>query len=183
MRHTLPSSAEALRILAERRTKAVRRAAPPAGRALSRYLKDLETRFGQGPQALHARWPEIVGERLARVSEPVRLVKSRPRLGQAGGATLELRVAGPVAALVLHQSEDILAKVNLLLGAKASATRLRIVQGPVRVAAAPPSVPHRRSDPPLDAHAERELIRSVEGADERLQASLLKLGRAVLKRG
>lgn len=181
MRHTLPSSAEALRILSQRRTKAVRRAAPPAGRALSKYIKDLETRFGQGPQALHARWPEIVGERLARVSEPVRLVKARIKPGQVGGATLELRVAGPVAALVMHQSEDILAKVNLVLGAKGSATKLRIVQGPVRSAATPASPLRKRAPAPLDAHAERELVRSVEGADDRLQASLLKLGRAVLR--
>lgn len=181
MQRPLPSTADALRILGERRTQPMRRPPPPAGRALTKYVKQIEDRFGQGPHALHARWPEIVGERLARVSEPVRLVRAR-----AGGATLEVRVAGPVAALVLHQSEDILARVNLLLGAKTAATKLRIVQGPVQSPAAKapaPALGRHRGSPPLDAAVERQLAASVEGADERLKASLLKLGRAISRRG
>lgn len=178
MKRALPSPAEALRILGERRTRPLRMAPPPAGRGLSRALKPLEERFAQGPQALHLRWPDIVGERLAKVSEPVRLVKSR-----SGPSTLEVRVAGPVAALVIHQSEEILARANLLLGSKAAAGRLKIVQGPVRAIAdrATPGRPAAR--PPLDAAVEAELAASLEGADDRLKAALTRLGREVLRRG
>lgn len=176
MPRALPSPADAARILAERRTKPLRRGPPPAARALSPLVKSLEQRFGQGPHALYARWPEIVGERLARVTEPVRLIRSR-----AGGATLELRVAGPVAALVMHQAEDILARANLVLGTKSGAAKLKIVQGPVRSAVPNSAQPSRRGRPPLDAAAEADLAASLEGADERLKAALMRLGREAIR--
>jgi hypothetical protein len=49
---------------------------------------------------LQARWREIVGETLARRTEPVRVIKSRT----GEGGTLELRVDGPVASLIQHQA-------------------------------------------------------------------------------
>ena len=97
---------------------------PAAGRALTRSLKALEAKFGQGVDGLKARWTEIVGVNLARRTEPTKLVK--PRAGD--GASLEIRVDGPSATLIQHQAADILARVNLFLGAGA-VTRLRIVQG------------------------------------------------------
>ena len=102
---------------------------PPAGRALTPFIKALDERFGQGAGGLKARWREIVGETLAKRTEPAKLVK-----GRAGvGAVLEIKVEGPMATLVQHQSADILARVNLFLGEGAVA-RLRIVQGPVAAA-------------------------------------------------
>ena len=61
MPRRLPSADEALRILAEKRSKPLRRYTPPAGRSLRPLLKQLDERFGQGPGALAARWREIVG--------------------------------------------------------------------------------------------------------------------------
>jgi len=139
-------------------------------------MKTLEARFGQGPEALQTHWREIVGEALAARSEPIRLIKTR-----AGGATLELRVAGPVAALVQHQAPLILDRLNLYLGPGAVG-RLRIVQGPLRAAAARPSPPKRRMRPPLDAAAERALEEGLKGApDGPLKEALTRLGRAVLR--
>ena len=89
------------------------RTPPPAGRSLAPLIKKLDAQFGRGAGALEPRWVEIVGERLARVTRPQKLTKGR---GGAGG-TLELRVAGPAALLVQHQSEDIIQRVNLFLGA------------------------------------------------------------------
>jgi len=118
-----------------------------------------------------------VGETLARRTEPVKLV--RPRRG--GGATLEVRVDGPAAALIQHQSPDILARVNLTLG-DGAVERLRIVQGPVR-AQPPPAPAGRRKPPPLDAAKEAELASSLAAApDGGLKAALLKLGREVARR-
>ena len=71
------------------------------------------TGFGQGAGALQARWKEIVGETLARRTEPVKLIKGR---GGAGGA-LELRVDGPVAALIQHQAPQIMQRLDLILAA------------------------------------------------------------------
>lgn len=182
MKRRLPSSQETLRILAERRTRPARKPPPPAGRSLAKYVKQLEERFGPGAGGLQARWREVVGETLARRTEPVKLVK--PRNGS--GATLELRVDGPAATLIQHQAPEILARVNLYLGA-GTVGRLRIVQGPVRPSAATPSPAaaakaRRRPLGPLDAAQEAELAASLaEAPDTPLKASLLKLGRQVLR--
>jgi hypothetical protein len=99
---------------------------------------------------------------------------------------LELRVDGPAAALIQHQAPEILSRVNLYLGA-GTVTKLRIVQGPVRASAAatgPAAVAkaRRRGAGPLDAALEAELARGLaEVPDGKLKASLMKLGRAVLR--
>jgi len=141
----LPTLAEAAEILARRRTRPARRPAPPAGRSLTPLLKALDERFGQGPGALQARWPDIVGADLARRTEPVKL--SSPRGGAPG--VLEIRVAGPSATLIQHRSAEILERVNLFLGA-GSAGRLRVVQGPLRLrpVQAPAQLAGRRRPPP-----------------------------------
>jgi hypothetical protein len=131
---------------------------------------------------LKARWREIVGERLAARTEPVKLVKGRN--GQPGA--LEIRVDGPAAALIQHQAPEILSRVALFLG-QGVVDRLRIVQGPVRAKpaeaaeqAAPPR--RRRYAGPLDTAQEAELARSLEGATEGpLKSALIRLGREVLR--
>jgi len=183
MSRPLPTADEAARILAVKRTRVLPRAAPTAARALTSYIKGLDEKFGKGHDALAGRWREIVGDPLARHTEPVKL--SRPRNG--GGAVLELKVDGPLAALIQHQAPDILARVNLVLGAGAVA-KLRIVQGvirrPVAVKSAAGAAQARRArNQPLDAAVEAELEAGVAKAeDERLRTALRRLGREVLRR-
>jgi hypothetical protein len=176
-RRPLPSTEEALAILRARRTRPQHRPPPPAGRSLAPLIKALDERFGQGAGALQARWKEIVGETLARRTEPVKLVKGR---GGAGGV-LELRVDGPVAALIQHQAPQITQRLDLILGAGV-VTRLRIVQGPVRAAqAAAPQRPRRRG--PLDAAAEKALADGLaEAPDGPLKVALTRLGREIMRR-
>jgi len=177
MRRRLPTPDEAAAILAAKRTRPQRRPPPPAGRALSATLREFDARFGQGSGALAARWREIVGADVARRTEPVKLVKGR----NGGPSSLEIRVAGPSAALIQHQAHEILARVNLFLGAKA-VQKLRIVQGPLRTPAeaAPPP---RRRPAPLDAAQEAALASALaEAPDGPLKQALLRLGRAVLRR-
>ena len=138
MPRRLPTPAETARILAERRTRPAYRPPPAAGRGLTQLLKGLEEKFGQGPDVLRARWREIAGETLAARTEPVKLIKTR-----TGGATLELKVDGPAAALVQHQAPELLARVNLYLG-EGQVSRLRIVQGRVK----PPPWPAPAPEPP-----------------------------------
>jgi len=177
MRRRLPSPAEAAEILARKRTRPARRPPPPAGRALNAFIKELDARFGQGPGALQARWREIVGPDIAKRTEPVKL--TRPRSG--GGAALEIRVAGASAAIIQHQSAEILARVNLFLGAGA-VDKLRIVQGPLRALAETAPKPVRRRPAPLDAAAEAELARSLADApDTPLKKALVDLGREILR--
>ena len=146
------------------------------GRSLNRLLKTLDEKFGQGPGALQARWREIVGVEIAKRTEPVKL--SRPRGG--GPGALEIRVAGPSAALIQHQAPEIVARVNLFLGAGA-VNKLRIVQGPLRALGQTPK-PIRRKSAPLDAAAEADLAESLASTpDSPLKAALLRLGRGVLR--
>ena len=182
MPRRLPTVAEAQAILAAKRTRPAFRPPPRAGRALTGLMKSLDDRFGKGADGLKARWREIAGDLIAARSEPVKLVKGRS--GQGG--VLEIRVDGPAAALIQHQAPEILSRVELFLG-QGSVDRLRIVQGPVR-AKAPPrpdepgAAPARRRAPPLDAAAEAELARGLEGATEGpLKSALMRLGREVLR--
>jgi hypothetical protein len=175
-RRPLPTPAETAAILAMKRTRPPHRPPPPLGRSLNKTLKALDERFGQGPGALQARWREIVGAEIARRTELVKL--SKPRDG--GPASLEIRVAGPAAALIQHQAPEIVARVNLFLGAGA-VNKLRIVQGPLR-AVGDAARPIRRKPPPLDAAQEAELARGLADApDGPLKAALLSLGRSVLR--
>lgn len=177
MARDLPTESEAREILSRRRTRPMPRPAPPAGRTLAPLIKELDAKFGRGAGALEPRWREIVGDQLARVTRPQKLTK-----GQAGsGGTLELRVAGPAALLVQHQSADILKRVNLFLG-EGAVEKLRIAQGPVKplpVTSACTKGARRRIEP-LDAAAEADLKQSVEAAPDALKAALANLGRAVL---
>ena len=172
----LPSPQEALLILATKRSRPAARPPPPLGRSLNRTLKAFDAKFGQGPGALQARWREVVGEEIARRTEVVKLTR-----GRAGGAsTLEIRVAGPAAAIIQHQAHEILARVNLFLGAEA-VQKLRIVQGPLQAKPAGP-VPARKRAQPLDAAAEAGLAEGLAGAPEGpLKTALLALGRGVLR--
>jgi hypothetical protein len=144
-------------------------------------MKALDQRFGQGSDGLAARWREIVGDTLAKHSEPVKLVRTR-----AGPAALEIRVDGPSAALIQHQCEEIISRVNLFLGADAVG-RLRIVQGPLRGSMRAgrnprPSI-HQEFGRPMDAAKEKHLAESLAGLrDGPLKKSLTRLGREVMRR-
>ena len=176
MPRRLPTAQEAAEILGRKRTRPPRRPPPPAGRALAPLVRDLDKKFGQGAGALTARWREVVGPEIAKRTEPVKLVKGR----NGGSSSLEIRVAGPSAAIIQHQAHEILARVNLFLGPDAI-QKLRIVQGPLqRTEAAPP--PHRR-EAPLDAAEEARLAEGLAAAPPgKLKDALLALGRSVLKR-
>jgi len=176
MPRPLPTDAEVREILSRKRTRPVPRCAPKAGRALQGLIKELDAKFGRGASALEPRWREIVGDRLARVTRPQKLTRGR----SGAGGTLELRVAGPAALLVQHQSEDILARVNLFLGA-GSVDKLRIAQGPVKQPSDIAAVPNRRpAAQPLSAHDEAALKADVASAPDSLKGPLERLGRAVL---
>lgn len=180
MPRPLPSLEEASQILAAKRTRPLRRPPPTASRALTGLLKTLDDRFGHGPEGLKARWREIAGEAMAARTEPVKLTKGR---GGAPGA-LELKVDGPAAALIQHQAADILARVNLFLGA-GTVDRLRIIQGVVRRPAAPAKAAQarRRKAQPLDAAVEAALEAGLaRGENSPLAAALRRLGREVLRR-
>jgi hypothetical protein len=165
-------------------------------------LKTLNARFeafDTGAGRLKSRWPEIVGESMARLCEPVRLIKASPyttkqapkqaRTRQidsavppkaaASGGVLEIRCESVYAPLLQHQSELITSRVNLFLGT-GSVARIRIVQGQIEVAKpVKPVLPKRPLKPEADLALQQSL---ADVPDEKLKVALMKLGRAVLQR-
>jgi hypothetical protein len=107
----------------------------------------------------------------------VRVVK-----GRAGAPSiLEIRVAGPAAAIVQHQAPDILSRVGMMLG-DPTVSKLRIVQGPVKPAPGAKQQARKRPKGPLDAATEAQLAEGLsEAPDGPLKAALLRLGREVLR--
>ncbi|MGZ3298143.1 MAG: DUF721 domain-containing protein [Asticcacaulis sp.] len=177
MKRSLPSLEESLRILRSTHTRRAPRTGPPVQKQVQPLLKSLQERFeanDDGSGKLKGRWTEIVGQQLAKLCEPVRIVRGKGKPG-----TLEIRVGGAYAPLIQHQSAILIDRVNLYLGT-GTVDRLRLVQGPLSLPQKPPPPARPR---PLNAAEElclREQLAGIE--DERLKASLLKLGRAVLQK-
>jgi hypothetical protein len=123
---------------------------------------------------LIAAWDDVVGERYAGVTQPA---KMHWRGEKADGAVLTVRVAGPSAVFLQHESEQFIARINAFLGFEAVA-ELRIVQQPIeggrryRPAELPPLSPAERSD----------LERQLEGIEnDGLKDALERLGTAVAR--
>lgn len=179
-RRPLPTEEEARQILAQRRTRPPLRPPPRAAHKLQKFIKELDQKFGRSASSLEARWPEIVGERMARVSRPQKIIKGK---GNTGGV-LELRVVGPASLLVQHQQHEIIEQVNLFLGAN-TIEKIRIQQGPVKPLVTATAAPKSRKLaplPPIPPAAEAELEASLEDLPEPLRKALTKLGKAAIVR-
>jgi hypothetical protein len=123
-------------------------------------------------------WPDIVGERLARFSQPIKMdwPKRRPGTeGRADPATLVVRVEGAFAIELQHMAPQVVERVNAFYGWRCVG-RLVLKQGPVRRA-----VPEKAPDLSLTA-PERDRVASATEtvADEALRQALGRLGTAVI---
>jgi len=97
-----------------------KRAGSFARQAADKSLK----RFGMGGGDVLRYWPEIAGERLARLTRPERIKKT------PDGDVLVIRVSRAAAMEVQHRSADLLDRANRLAGA-GRLIRIEIVQGPL----------------------------------------------------
>jgi hypothetical protein len=124
-------------------------------------------------------WPEIVGERLARHCEPVRLEwpgGSRRRYDEeVEPATLVVRVTGAFALELQHMAPVVVERVNSHFGWRCIG-RLALRQGPLQ--RPPVTVPIVRTPDPAAVRMVEERVADI--ADEELQEALRRLGRAVL---
>ncbi len=129
--------------------------------------------FAQAGIAL--RWPEIVGEDLARVSLPERITYPE---GRNAGATLRIRVVSAFATHLQHLEPLVIERVNTFYGFKA-VNRIALTQRPMPLRAKPVLPP----PPPLSPMAEQRLAETlVTVKDGSLKAELEALGRLVLSR-
>jgi hypothetical protein len=133
--------------------------------------------FSQSSLILH--WDDIVGERIASCSEPIKL-QWPPRPARRADdsaiepATLVLRVSGAMALDVQHEAPQLIARVNAHLGWRAVG-KIAIRQGPLTRATRPATRP--TPDPMAVARAEKA-VAGVE--DEALRRALAELGAHVM---
>ena len=126
-------------------------------------------------------WPDIVGERLAEVSEPIALEWPRSATARdtpGAAATLVLRVEGAFGLELQHLAPAILERVNAYFGWRCAA-KLVIRQG--RVSREPRARPPRR--PPGKEALALGRLRAAGIADETLREALAQLGALVLDKG
>lgn len=90
-------------------------------------------KFGFIQASLVTRWRDIVGDRLADVTEPTMI---RFPVGQKAGGTLHLTISGAHAPMLQHVEPDLIAAVNRFFGYAAIA-RVRMTQGQVAPAPRP----------------------------------------------
>lgn len=97
-------------------------------------------RFGFVQSSIVSRWPDIVGERYARVSSPESI---RFPAGRKSGGVLTLLVEGAHAPLIQHLGPMIIDRVNRFFGHPA-VNRIVFRQGKAARAASPPPRPQPR---------------------------------------
>jgi len=124
-----------------------------------------------------ARWDTIVGSEIAAHSEPLKINWPRA-MGEEPPepATLVLRVEGPAAVEIQHQSGVILERVNRFFGWPAIG-RLSLRQAPLR-RHAPPAPPA----PPDPVETARIAASLPEIKDDNLKTALARLGAAVKRK-
>lgn len=138
---------------------------PDVGRAAFR-------RFGFVQSSVVSRWPEIVGERYARVSVP-ESIRFPP--GRRADGVLTLLVEGAHGTMLQHVAPTIIERVNRFFGYPAVA-RIVIRQG----ACAAPAAPEPRIAPPSLKPVPVELGESLRTiGDPELRACLESLAGAL----
>jgi hypothetical protein len=154
---------------------------PPVGARVASLTREIFRHRGFTQSHILSRWPEIVGADLAEYSAPEQM--NFPRRAGEGrgpqtGATLVVRVDGPIALEIRHLEPQIVERINGFYGYQAVA-RLKLVQGPL-----PPRARARR--PALRPLAPREreaLEQSLQPiAEPGLKAALERLGTRILGR-
>ncbi len=152
---------------------------PAIGARVAGLTRDIFRKRGFAQSHILAHWPEIIGADLAEYSSPEKLSfprKAGDGAGAQGGATLTVRVDGPVALEIRHLEPQILERINGYYGYNA-VLRLKIVQGPL------PARPRARRKliRPLRPDERALLARSLEPIGEAaLRSSLERLGERIL---
>lgn len=157
-----------------------RRNAPkPLADLIGGAIDPLLAKQGFGESDIIMSWDDIAGERLAAVTQPLKLQwphhgpKRSPEAAMEP-ATLVLRVEGAFAIEVQHLSDLLCQRINARLGWRCVG-RIALRQGPVERRA-----PKKRISPPTKEVVEqaRNLSQGIE--DEALREALTRLGARVL---
>jgi hypothetical protein len=136
-------------------------------------LNEAFKRQGFASREIVTRWPQIVGAEIALNAEPLKMQWQRKNDEDSLPATLVLRVEGPAAIEVQHQSGLIIERVNRFFGWQAI-DNIALRQAPLA---------HRKirkTRPKPDPAAAKRMADSLTGiADAPLREALGRLGAAV----
>ncbi len=141
-----------------------------AGELLGQLLKRYKLEAGLRRGRVLALWPEIAGEMLARLTEPIRLERG------------ELLVRAESAALahqLTYQREELLRRYAAKLGEDA-VREIRFVTGRPRKPGGEPEGPRAPEPAALPLEQAKRLERWVAAVPEELGAAVERAGRAVL---
>jgi len=147
------------------------RPAPTAGMAVAKVVKPLSKKYKGSSSAamLNKNWPQIVGQRWAKISTPVKFTGGRE------GRTLVISAPGAAATLIMAASGPIIERLNSHLGVGYVA-KLRLVQIKLKTDG-PASGIKRGLSPRQEFYLQDGLSNLPEGG---LKRALNKLGRGVL---
>jgi hypothetical protein len=142
----------------------------------SELLADAFKKQGFASTELVTRWRDIVGPEIADHAEPIKLQWRRAMEGEPPEpATLVLRVEGPAALEIQHQSNIVVERINRFFGWHAVG-KIALRQAPLSRLAARPR-------PQADAAEAERVAATLTGIeDEALRTALGRLGAAVKKR-
>lgn len=150
----------------------------PVAQTVDRLTKRVLGRHGFTHATIVTKWPEIVGDTMARHTQPEKIVFARDG---ASDGTLHLKTDSSAYALELqHQEPQIVERINTFFGYRA-VVRIKLIQGPLpqRHPAARQGKPPR----PLSAAESRDLSGVVDTVDDpELKAALERLGENVMGR-
>ena len=142
-----------------------------------RTVGDAFKRQGFAAVEIVTHWADIVGEDLARRSEPIKLSWPRREDPDSVGI-LQVRVEGAYALEIQHMQPVIIERVNRYFGWRCVG-RLAIKQGPVAPRRKPP-LPRKE---PSAAEIEKERAALGDFEDPALAQSVAKLGVLIKDRG
>lgn len=155
-------------------TRSKQRGPVQLARLASKVIDPATAKRGFAKADLVSAWAEIAGPRYGAVTQPERL--HWPRSQSSSGAILTVRVNGPAAIFLQHETEQFLDRINAFLG-YAAVAELRLVQKPID------SKPRPESPPPDLPTATKASIRNtVAGVDnDGLRDALEELGQAIAR--
>ncbi|WP_319772911.1 DciA family protein [Breoghania sp.] len=159
-----------------------RRPAKPLADLIGGVLEPACRKRGFATADLISLWPDIVGDRYGRTTQPEALHWPRRRDGASDAvpepATLVIRCDGPSALFLQHELPQMIQRINMFFG-WAAVGRIKIVQRPLK-RQPERAIPKQRALSDLE---EAELKRQLEDVpDTPLRAALDKLGRSIKAR-
>ncbi len=156
--------------------------AQSVGAFMPEITRQLFESFGHQRAALMADWETIIGAPLCHFTAPEEIKwkgakndSQNLEMGNQPPATLVIRVDGPAALEVQHQTRQIIEQINCYFGYKVIGD-IRLLQAPLEPKAKKAEIKRFNLEKPVDAEPE------FGPADDRLNTALIRLWRGIKNR-